>query len=100
MAFLAIAILLFYFRRIIVCVSKNSSKISELFHIFHSHSIDCNMFSIIHCSLSFNRHGLSSLPPSLAFVGEWPSGLYSLRQVTEVNLGRVSFNSGWVTSEA
>ena len=32
--------------------------------------------------------------------GEWPSGLYSLGQVTEVNLGRVRSNSGWVTSEA
>ena len=32
--------------------------------------------------------------------GEWPSGLYSLRQVTEVKLGRVRSNSGWVTSEA
>ena len=30
---------------------------------------------------------------------EWPSGLYSLRQVTEVKLGRVRSNSGWVTSE-
>ena len=32
--------------------------------------------------------------------GEWPNGLYSLRQVTEVKLGRVRSNSGWVTSEA
>ena len=32
--------------------------------------------------------------------GEWPSGLYSLRQVTKVKLGRVRSNSGWVTSEA
>ena len=32
--------------------------------------------------------------------GEWPSGLYSLRQVTEFELGRVRSNSGWVTSEA
>ena len=32
--------------------------------------------------------------------GEWPSGLYSLCQVTEVKLGRVRSNSGWVTSEA
>ena len=40
---------------------------------------------------------------------EWPSGLYSLRQVTEVKLGRVRSDSGWgrvrsdsgwVTSEA
>ena len=32
--------------------------------------------------------------------GEWPSGLYSLRQVTEVKLGRVRSDSGWVTKEA
>ena len=32
--------------------------------------------------------------------GEWPSGLYSLRQVTEVKLGRVRSDFGWVTSEA
>ena len=31
--------------------------------------------------------------------GEWPSGLYSLHQVTEVKLGRVRSDSGWVTSE-
>ena len=32
--------------------------------------------------------------------GEWPSGLYSLRQVTEVKLGRVRSDSGWVTTKA
>ena len=32
--------------------------------------------------------------------GEWPSSLYSLRQVTELKLGQVRSNSGWVTSEA
>ena len=32
--------------------------------------------------------------------GEWPSGLYSLRQVTEVKLGRVRSDFEWVTSEA
>ena len=31
---------------------------------------------------------------------EWPSGLYSLRQVTEVKLGRVRSDFGWVTTEA
>ena len=36
--------------------------------------------------------------PSLR--GEWPSGLNSLRQVTEVKLGRVRSNSRWVTTEA
>ena len=33
-------------------------------------------------------------------VSEWPSGLYSLRQVTEVKLGRVRSDFGWVTTEA
>ena len=32
--------------------------------------------------------------------GEGPSGLFSLRQVTEVKLGRVRSDSGRVTSEA
>ena len=31
--------------------------------------------------------------------GEWPSGLNSSRQVTEVKLGRMRSNSGWVTTE-
>ena len=31
--------------------------------------------------------------------GEWPDGLYSLRQVNEVKLGRVRSDSGWVTTE-
>ena len=31
---------------------------------------------------------------------EWPSGLYSLRQVTQVKLGRVRSDFGWVTTEA
>ena len=31
--------------------------------------------------------------------GERPIGLYSLRQVTEVKLGRVRSDFGWVTSE-
>ena len=31
---------------------------------------------------------------------EWPSGLYSLCQVTEVKLGRMRSDSRWVTSEA
>ena len=32
--------------------------------------------------------------------GEWPSGLYNLRQVTEVKFGRVRSDFGWVTTEA
>ena len=37
---------------------------------------------------------------ALCNCGAWPSGLYSLRQVTEVKLGGVRSDSGWVTSEA
>ena len=33
----------------------------------------------------------------LSLRGEWPSGLYSLRQVTEDKLGRVRSNFGSVT---
>ena len=32
--------------------------------------------------------------------GEWLSGLYSIRQVTDVKLGRVRSDFGWVTTEA
>ena len=49
----------------------------------------------------------SSLLPDAVLIaarqmlrGEWPSGLNSFRQVTEVKLGRVRSDSGWVTSEA
>ena len=38
--------------------------------------------------------------PNNAVSYEWPSGLNSSRQVTEVMLGRVRSNFGWVTSEA
>ena len=38
-------------------------------------------------------------PIAHALRGEWPSGLYSLRQVAEVKLGRVRSDFGWVTSE-
>ena len=43
-----------------------------------------------------------ALVPRVAVLkrGEWPSGLYSLRQVTEVKLGRVRSDFGWVTTEA
>ena len=44
------------------------------------------------------RRVLKSLVHDLR--GEWPSGLYSLCQVTEVKLGRVKSDFGWVTSEA
>ena len=56
------------------------------------------------CSELFHLpHGLCSSPLAYTVIqlrGEWLSGLYSLRQVTEVKLGRVRSNSGWVTLEA
>ena len=45
-----------------------------------------------------NRLNLGHSRPLLR--GEWPSGLYSPRQVTEIKLGRMRSNSGWVTPEA
>ena len=35
----------------------------------------------------------------VALRGEWPSGSYSVCQVTEVKLGRVRSQSRWMTSE-
>ena len=43
---------------------------------------------------------LQSLPYYITAWGEWPSGSHSFCQVTEVKLGRVRSNSGWVTSGA
>ena len=47
------------------------------------------------------QKGFSRCKPKdqLTLQGEWLSGLYSLRQVTEVKLGRVRSDFGWVTSE-
>ena len=45
-------------------------------------------------------HHLRNLATPLALQwGEWLSSSYSLRQVTEVKLGRVRSDSGWVTSK-
>ena len=47
------------------------------------------------------RHQMNMiLNMNMILRGEWPSGLYSLRQVTEVKLGRVRSDFGWVTTEA
>ena len=43
---------------------------------------------------------LSVIAMVIATEDKWPSGLYSLRQVTEVKLGRVRSDFGWVTTEA
>ena len=51
------------------------------------------------CHISKNRLALRHILIDRR-RGEWPSGLYSLRQVTEVKLGRVRSDFGWVTSEA
>ena len=40
------------------------------------------------------------LAESISLRSEWPSGLYSLRQVTEVKLGRLRPNYQWATSKA
>ena len=58
--------------------------------IFTSASMYCE----VNCEV------VPSRSPILSLRGEWPSGLYSLRQVTEVKLGRVRSDFGWVTSEA
>ena len=59
----------------------------------------CNLF--IHGHTAFNEFfEVESIKPGTgSHWGEWPSGLYSLRQVTEVRLGRVRSDSGWVTTE-
>ena len=45
-------------------------------------------------------HSLYSHFTEQSIRDEWPSGLNSFCQVTEVKLGRVRSDSGWVTSEA
>ena len=49
-------------------------------------------------SIPGRTHHLSVMTRGLR--GEWLSALYSLRQVTEVKLGRMRSDSGWVTLEA
>ena len=63
----------------------------------------CNSYSDDNIHLTILT--LSQLSANLLSViqtvlrGEWASGLYSLRQVTEVKLGRVRSDFGWVTSK-
>ena len=54
--------------------------------------------SIFFISTNVGCH--DKLPKLPNLRGEWPSGLYSLRQVIEVKLGRVRSDFGWVTTEA
>ena len=55
--------------------------------------------TICACSLRLGGGGLNQ-SINTVIPGEWPSGLYSLCQVTEVKLGQIMSNSGLVTSEA
>ena len=57
-------------------------------------------FSTPHLADTLHFFFLPSFLLSSSIRGEWPSGLYSLRQVTEVKLGRVRSDFGWVTTEA
>ena len=66
--------------------------ISSFFHFLIS-SISSSCFTSRQSNCAF-RTASSSLR------GEWPSGLCSLRQVTEVMLGRLRSDFAWVTSEA
>ena len=64
---------------------------------------NCNILLLI-LLMARNMSGKAKMPyqeiDHMTLQGEWPSDLYSLRQVTEVKLGQVTSNSGWVTSEA
>ena len=76
----------------------------QLYHTYLKDlSFETNSF-ISDNGFSENAHPLEKAmapPAHLRLLrGEWPTGLYSLRQVTEVKVGRVRSNSGWVTSEA
>ena len=71
----------------------------------------CTKYKIVTIlSLTFEKYSMflrqlkmSEMGKILKFCdtmwGEWLSGLYSLRQVTAVKLGRVRSDSGLVTSE-
>ena len=48
----------------------------------------------------FSSHGNTTNTMHDRLRGEWPSDLYSLRQMTEVKLGRVRSDFGWETTEA
>ena len=54
----------------------------------------------IYTELNGGGNRSSDVPGAEDGRGEWPSGLNSLRQVTEVKLGRVRSDFGWVTIEA
>ena len=52
------------------------------------------------CGKNFFKGKYASTFSDVRAGEEWPSGLYNLRQVTEVKLGRVRSDSGWVTTKA
>ena len=59
----------------------------------------CNCQKSVFPEIKFYTQQLRNAASTIIQRDEWPSGLHSLRQVTEVKLGRVRSNSGWVTSE-
>ena len=56
-------------------------------------------FSDIRARLVLSSTLYIAISKSTQTIMGWPSGLNSFRQVTEVKLGRVRSNSGWVTSQ-
>ena len=60
----------------------------------------CDQNNVGLSSSGADGHFTHSKQDSNFMRGEWPSGLNSLRQVTEVKLGRMRSDFGWVTTEA
>ena len=61
----------------------------------HHAEVNTSMHEIFH-----SKSGNNKFRNLLDLRDEWPSGLETFSHVTEVKLGRVWSNSGWVTSEA
>ena len=72
----------------------------KLFSLHSMHRCIAQLFKItFRCSFLLKMINHMACEYITCMRGEWPSGLYSLRQVTEVKLGRVRSDFGWVTSE-
>ena len=65
-----------------------------------NHIYGCINFALGYCSMHKVLMKWQSIQLYNTVQGEWPSDLYNLSQLTEVQLGRVRSDSGWVTSEA
>ena len=63
-------------------------------------NISLSVTAIHNLNLLTFSQGVSFMLSLASLRDEWPSGLYSVRQVTEVKLGVVRSDSGWMTSEA